>query len=91
MASEWHVSGAIATTRGPRADEAIAAIAAKQHGVLSRTQLLDLGVGQDAIKHRIALGRLHRMHRGVYAVGHRALRREAWWMAAVLAAGPGPR
>jgi len=29
------------------------------------------------------------MHRGVYAVGHRALRREAWWMAAVLAAGPG--
>jgi hypothetical protein len=57
--------------------------------VLSRAQLLDIGLGPDAIKHRVALGRLHRMHRGVYAVGHRALRHEAWWMAAVLAAGLG--
>jgi len=32
---------------------------------------------------------LQPLHRGVYAVGHRALRREAWWMAAVLAGGPG--
>jgi hypothetical protein len=89
VASEAHVAGEIDTKRAPRrADEAIAMIAAAQHGVLSRAQLLDLGVGPDAIKHRVALGRLHRMHRGVYAVGHRALRREAWSMAAVLAAGP---
>jgi len=29
------------------------------------------------------------MYRGVYAVGHTALRSEAWWLAATLAAGPG--
>src|SRR3954447_861557 len=90
MASEAHVLGVSRTKRAPRGvDEAIAALAARQHGVLSRRQLLDLGVGPDAIKHRVALCRLHRLHRGVYAVGHRALRRQAGWMAAVLAAGPG--
>src|SRR3954454_1978164 len=90
MAIEAHVTGAIRAQRAPhRADEAIALIADRQHGVIARAQLLRIGVGADAIKHRVALGRLHRMHRGVYAVGHRALRHEAWWMAAVLAAGPG--
>src|SRR3954447_22488568 len=90
MASEVHVKAAVPTKRAPRrVDEAIAAVAARQHGLGSHAQLADLGLGSGAIKHRVALGRLHRMHRGVYAVGHRALRREAWWMAAVLAAGPG--
>jgi very-short-patch-repair endonuclease len=70
-------------------EEAIAALAARQHGVVSHAQLADLGVGDGAIKHRVALGRLQPLHRGVYAVGHRALRSEAWWLAAVLAAGPG--
>lgn len=37
----------------------------------------------------IARGRLHTVHRGVYAVGHRRLTRKGVWMAAVLAAGPG--
>src|SRR3954452_19090134 len=90
MASELHVKAAVPTKRAPcRVDEAIAAVAARQHGLLSHAQLADLGLGSGAIKHRVAVGRLHRIHRGVYAVGHRALRREAWWMAAVLAAGPG--
>ena len=40
------------------------------------------------IKHRLAIGRLRPLRRGVYAVGHRALRSEACWLAAVLAAGP---
>jgi very-short-patch-repair endonuclease len=70
-------------------EEAIATLAARQHGVASHAQLVALGVGNGAIKHRVALGRLHPLHRGVYAVGHRALRSEASWMAAVLAAGPG--
>jgi hypothetical protein len=90
MASEAHVGADMQTKRASRrVDEAIAALATRQHGVVSRAQLLDLGVGAGAIKHRAGLGRLRPLHRGVYAVGHRALRREAWWMAAVLAAGPG--
>src|SRR3954469_8060576 len=90
MAIEAHVGGDMQTKRAPRrADEAIAALATRQHGVVSRAQLLDLGLGAGAIKHRVRLGRLRPLHRGVYAVGHRALRREAWWPAAVPAAGPG--
>src|SRR3954454_19480395 len=90
MANEADVWGVIHTKRAPRGvEEAIAALASRQHGVVSRAQLLDLRLGADAIKHRVALGRLHPLYRGVYAVGHTALRSEAWWMAAVLAVGPG--
>jgi len=45
-------------------------------------------MGKDAIQHRIASGRLHPLHAGVYAVGHPLVPREGWWMAAVLASGP---
>lgn len=41
------------------------------------------------VESRRASGQLLRLHLGVYAVGHARLRREGWWMAAVLAAGPG--
>jgi very-short-patch-repair endonuclease len=51
--------------------------------------LLSLGVGEHAIDRRLNAGRLHVVHRGVYAVGHRILTREGRWMAAVLACGPG--
>jgi very-short-patch-repair endonuclease len=74
-------------TRG--ADDAIAALAARQHGVVARWQLLALGLGPDAIDHRLRCGRLHLIHRGVYAVGHRLVTKEGRWLAAVLAAGPG--
>lgn len=90
MASEAHVRADIPTERAPRElEQAIAALAARQHGVVSAAQLRALGLGTGAIKHRAAVGRLHALHRGVYAVGHRALRHEAWWIAAVLAAGEG--
>jgi very-short-patch-repair endonuclease len=70
-------------------DRLIAALAAKQHGVVAARQLAQLGLGSDAILHRARSGQLHRLHQGVYAVGHRKLTREGHWMAAVLAYGPG--
>lgn len=70
-------------------DALIATLAAGQHGVVAHRQLIALGVGREAIQHRAERGRLHRIHRGVYAVGHAGLTRRARWMAAVLAAGPG--
>jgi len=71
-----------------RADRAIAALAARQHGVVSRVQLLDAGLTAKLVRGRIERGRLLRLHRGVYAVGHKQLRREGYWLAAVLAVGP---
>ena len=70
-------------------DAAVAALANAQHGVVARAQLLDAGLTKTQIDRRIATRRLHRLHRGVYAVGHRVLTVEGRWMAAVLAAGPG--
>jgi very-short-patch-repair endonuclease/predicted transcriptional regulator of viral defense system len=71
------------------AEHEVAALAARQHGVVTRSQLASLGLSDAAIDHRIARAGLHRIHRGVFAVGHRAITREGAWMAAVLAAGPG--
>ncbi len=65
------------------------ALAHRQHGVVSRRDLLTLGFTPSAIEHRIAKGRLHPIHRGVYAVGRQDLTREGRWMAAVLACGEG--
>jgi hypothetical protein len=66
-------------------------MAARQHGVISTGQLRRLGISEDATRARVRLGRLHRVHRGVYAVGHPALSPAGRWLAAVLAVGGGPR
>jgi very-short-patch-repair endonuclease len=68
-------------------DALISVLAARQHGVVARRQLVALGVGSRAVDHRLECGRLHRVHRGVYAVGHRAITQQGRWMAAVLASG----
>ena len=68
---------------------AIATIATRQHGVISRLQLLQCGLSDDAIDRLAGSGRLHRLHEGVYAVGHRALTKYGRYMAAVLSAGEG--
>jgi hypothetical protein len=50
---------------------------------------LALGMGARSIEHRLGNGRLHPLMRGVYAVGRPHVERRGWWMAAVLACGPG--
>jgi very-short-patch-repair endonuclease len=72
-----------------RHDEEIARIAGRQYGVISRGQLESVGVHRQTITRRVQAGRLHRIHRGVYAVGHARLSDRAHWMAAVLACGDG--
>lgn len=74
--------------RSDHADLAVAAIAARQHGVVTRTQLARLGMGRGAADHRIACGRVHPVYRGVYAVGHSLLSVNGSRLAGVLAAGP---
>lgn len=69
-------------------DREIGGLARRQYGVVARVQLVGLGLSEDAIDDRLGMGRLHRLHRGVYAVGHRVIPREGMWLAAVLASGP---
>jgi very-short-patch-repair endonuclease len=64
-------------------------LAVAQHGVVGLRQLSELGFTLRAVKHRVAIGRLHPVHRGVYAVGRRDLTRHGEWMAAILACGEG--
>jgi very-short-patch-repair endonuclease len=52
-------------------------------------QLRAIGLPRSGVSDRVAAGRLHRMHRGVYAVGHPNLSRDGRWHAAVLACGEG--
>lgn len=61
----------------------------RQHGVISGRQLLALGYSTEAIRHRIAKGRLHRLWPDVYAVGRPEVTQEGKWMAAVLTCGDG--
>ena len=75
-------------TKSGSRDAIIAKLAANQHGVVAVWQLLRLGLTRRELARRIEAGRLHRVYRGVYAVGYRALSREGQLMAAVLACGP---
>jgi very-short-patch-repair endonuclease len=65
----------------------MARLAAEQHGVVSHAQLLSLGYSGAAIARGVVAGRLHQVHRGVYAVGHPQLSHHGRCMAAVLACG----
>lgn len=70
-------------------DFAVAQLAARQHGVVSRDQLRDVGMGEGAIEHAVRLGRLHRVFRGVYALGHPSVGERGRHKAATLACGKG--
>src|SRR4051794_25293488 len=76
-------------TELPPPDLAMAEMASLQHGLVAHRQLTAIGLGDDAIKYRHRVGRLHPVHRGVYAVGHSRIGLHGDWMAAVLAGGEG--
>jgi len=69
-------------------DVRISRLAERQHGVVSLPQLQLLGLSARAVRDRVAAGRLTRVHRAVYGVGHGRLTKRGHWMAAVLAYGP---
>lgn len=72
----------------PPGDPAVAWLAARQRGLATVAQLRICGLTRDAVRHRVAVGRLHRVHRGVYLVGHESAPEGARQVAAVLACGP---
>jgi len=70
-------------------DTAIAGLARRQYGIVACRQLLELGLSRRSIERRLENGRLHLIHRGVYAVGHQLVSQYGRWLAAVLAVGAG--
>jgi hypothetical protein len=68
---------------------AVSQFAAEQHGVAAHDELIRLGLSRAAVGRWAADGSLHRVHRGVYAVGRRELSVRGKWLAAVKACGPG--
>jgi hypothetical protein len=75
--------------RGESVNQRIARLASAQHGVVSREQLLALGLSGSAIDRRLQSGQLHRLYQGVYLVGHAVPPPYAREMGAVLACGAG--
>jgi len=73
----------------PPPDQRVAARAARQHGRVRFDQLVECGLDDAAVARRVAKGQLHRVHTGVYAVGHPGGSQNARIMAAVLAGGEG--
>ncbi|HEX6742558.1 MAG TPA: type IV toxin-antitoxin system AbiEi family antitoxin domain-containing protein, partial [Solirubrobacteraceae bacterium] len=65
----------------------VARAAADAWGVLSLDELFACGLSRTAIRDRVRNGRLHPIHRGVYAVGHRKVPLEGRFLAAVKACG----
>ncbi|HET9592908.1 MAG TPA: type IV toxin-antitoxin system AbiEi family antitoxin domain-containing protein [Solirubrobacterales bacterium] len=78
-----------AITRRTQAWHRASTIADRQHGVLAREQLRSLGFKDGAISHAVTTGRLHRVFRGAYALGHSHIGERGRLMAATLACGNG--
>jgi very-short-patch-repair endonuclease len=73
----------------PNLDRRLAQLAARQHNLVTTRQLRRLGFSRQQTLDRARAGRLHPIHRGVYAVGTPKLTRGGWYLAAVLACGSG--
>ncbi|MEA2294811.1 MAG: hypothetical protein QOE86_2450 [Solirubrobacteraceae bacterium] len=67
----------------------VAALATRQHGRVTIRQLLEAGFSASGVRRAVQAGRLHREHRGVFAVGHQAPSARGRWISAVLACGDG--
>jgi very-short-patch-repair endonuclease len=72
-----------------RAERAIAELAAKQRGVITRAQLIELGLTRTTIDNWVKHSRLHSLYRGVFLLGHPRPIAGARELAAVLACGRG--
>jgi hypothetical protein len=77
------------SSRNAPPDLRVAAIARRQHGLITIAQLRAAGLNTAAVAKRVDRSVLHRVGRGVYAVGHASLSRDAQWMRAALEAGEG--
>jgi len=74
---------------GEARGQALAELAHRQHGVVAQRQLTALGSGAKTTKEWLRTGRLHRLHRETFAVGHSRVSQQGRWLAAVLACGDG--
>jgi hypothetical protein len=63
-------------------------VAERQHGRVAHWQLREIGLSASAIQRWVRAGRLHPVHRGVYAVGYASGGYLSRWMGGVLALGP---
>src|SRR5215217_8258330 len=86
--AERHVSQARPDKRTARRDARVAERATEEWGVLSLEELRQCGLNREAVRDRVRAGQLHRLHRAVYAVGHRAVSLEGQLLAAVKSLGP---
>lgn len=79
---------------GPRSGQrpmvvSIRELAERQHGMVSRSQLLDIGLTDRQVTGRVRNERFITVRRGVYSLGHRQVGQKGTWMSAVLSCGPG--
>jgi very-short-patch-repair endonuclease len=72
-----------------RPEQAISELAAKQRGVVTRAQLLELGLTRTTVDNWVKHSRLHPLYRGVFLLGHPRPIAGARELAAVLACRPG--
>ncbi|HWN83430.1 MAG TPA: type IV toxin-antitoxin system AbiEi family antitoxin domain-containing protein, partial [Candidatus Udaeobacter sp.] len=72
-----------------RRERELSSLANRQHGVISRRQLLAAGLGSRTIRRWLQAGRLYQLHIGVYAFGREGVSQQGLWLAAVLAGGEG--
>jgi hypothetical protein len=79
----------MATKRNSAARCRLERAADAQFGVLSLAQLRSVDMSNSAIRHALRAGRLHRVFRGVYALGRAPIDEKGGMFAATLACGEG--